>query len=74
MSSLLKAARLTSITLGITLALVEMGSAQFANGAKTVSAGPSGSASASGPVGPGLSRLPTTTPSVVPYALSLIHI
>lgn len=68
MSSLLKAARLTSITLGITLALVEMGSAQFANGAKTVSAGPSGPASASGPVGPGLSRLPTTTPSVVPYA------
>jgi hypothetical protein len=70
MSSLLRAAKLTSIALGITLALVETGSAQIGNGAQAVTGGPSGPASASGPVGPGLSRLPTTTPSVVPYLSS----
>ncbi len=70
MSSLLRAAKLTSIALGITLALMETGSAQIGNGGTTVAGGPSGPASASGPVGPGLSRLPTTTPSVVPYLTS----
>ena len=70
MSSLLRAAKLTSIALGITLALMETGSAQIGNGGTTVAGGPSGPASASGPVGPGLSRLPTTTPSIVPYLTS----
>jgi hypothetical protein len=70
MSRLLKAAALSSMALGISLTLVGAGHAQLANGAGTSAGGPSGTASAIGPVGPGLSRLPTTTPAIMPYATS----
>ena len=70
MTRLRHVATLAALVVGVSLVAVQTGSAQLGSGAKTVSAGPSGPASASGPVGPGLSRLPTTTPTVVPYLTS----
>jgi hypothetical protein len=56
------------LAVGIALASVQAGYAQIGNGSGVAEAGPSGAASAAGPTGPGLSRLPTTTPQVMPYA------
>jgi hypothetical protein len=55
-----------ALAVGVSLASVQSGWAQTDNGG-TVSAEPSGLTSASVPTGPGLSRLPTTTPQVMPY-------
>ena len=53
----------------VSLTGVDAAWAQISNGsaAGTVAAAPSGAASATGPVGPGKSILPLTTPQVVPY-------
>jgi V8-like Glu-specific endopeptidase len=69
MTRLSHVAKIASMAIGATLLLAGASSAQFlGNGAKTIEGFPSARSSASGPVGPGLSRLPTTTPSVMPYA------
>jgi V8-like Glu-specific endopeptidase len=67
MSRLLKAATLSSMALGMSLALAGGSFAQISNGAGVASAGPSGPVSSSEPSGSGLGRLPTTTPAVMPY-------
>jgi len=63
----LRYATVAALALGVSLASVHSGSAQIGNGAGVVEAGPSGQASAANPTGPGLSRLPTTTPQIMPY-------
>ncbi|SMH38798.1 trypsin-like serine peptidase [Mesorhizobium australicum] len=68
MTRLSHVAKIASLAVGATLLLAGTGSAQIGNGAQTIEAFPSGQSSASAPVGPGLSRLPTTTPTVTPYA------
>jgi len=55
------------LALGFSLASVQTGSAQLGNGGGSVAGGPSGAASAAVPAGPGLSRLPTTNPRIMPY-------
>ena len=70
MKSIRRVTTFAALLIGVSLVSVQTGSAQLGNGPKTVSAGPSGPASASGPVGPGLSRLPTTSPTVMPYLSS----
>lgn len=65
MSRLLKAAALSSMALGFSLAFAGTGHAQLGS---NITAGPTGPASTSGPVGPGLSRLPTVTLSQMPIA------
>jgi len=68
MARLRYAAAMAAMVLGGSLASVQISSAQMGNGAAgTIAGGPSGQASASAPVGPGLSRMPTTTPNVMPY-------
>ena len=67
MARLRYAAAMAAMALGVSLASVQTGSAQLSNGGGTAAGGPSAPASASAPVGPGLSRMPTTTPSVMPY-------
>ena len=67
MARLRYAAAMAAMALGVSLASVQVGSAQMGNGSGTSAGGPSGPASASAPAGPGLSRMPTTTPSVMPY-------
>jgi hypothetical protein len=68
MMKTLRYAAVAAMALGVSLASVQTGSAQLGNGGGTVAGVPSGPASAGGPSGPGLSRLPTTTPQVMPYA------
>ncbi len=70
MTRLLKTAAMTSMAGIMTLALAQSGHAQLGSGSLTAEGRPSARASSIGPVGPGLSRLPTTTPSIMPYATS----
>lgn len=67
MTRLSHAAKIASIAVGATFMLAGATSAQIGNGAQTIEGLPSSHSSAAGPVGPGLSRLPTTTPGVMPY-------
>ena len=68
MTRLSRPTKIASMAIGAVLLLAEAGSAQIGNAPQTVEGAPSGRMSASGPVGPGLSRLPTTKPSVMPFA------
>jgi hypothetical protein len=66
MTKLSHAAKFAAIAIGATM-LAGAGSAQIGNGAQTIEAFPSSRSSSAAPVGPGLSRLPSTTPAVMPY-------